>query len=126
MHTHMGLTSDLGVTGSYLKGQQFEAGIVAKITKAPEMIEANEGFGFKEGDHKGQALRLFLEVAGEERTFDTTSVRLISAMDPFNVGDTVLIKRSGSAMKTEWSVTKADAPVAAPEAGAAPADGQPF
>lgn len=112
----MGLTSTLGVTGSYLKGKQFEEGVVAKIVKAPEMVAANEGFGFKDGEHEGKTLRLFLEVAGEERTFDTTSVRLIGALDPFNVGDTVLIKRNGNAMKTEWSVVAADAPVA-PAAG---------
>lgn len=111
----MGLTSDLGVTGSYLKGKQFEEGIVAKIIKAPEMVEANEGFGFKEGEHEGKTLRLFLEVDGDERTFDTTSVRLIAAMDPFNIGDTVLIKRSGNAMKTEWSVARADAVAPAAE-----------
>lgn len=110
----MGLTSDLGVTGSYLKGQQFEQGITAKIIKAPELVEANEGFGFKDGEHEGKALRLFLEVDGDERTFDTTSVRLIAAMDPFVIGDTVLIKRSGTAMKTEWTVARTDA-VAVPE-----------
>lgn len=111
----MGLTSDLGVTGSYLKGKQFEEGIVAKIIKAPEMVEANEGFGFKDGDHEGKTLRLYLEVDGDERTFDTTSVRLIAAMDPFAVGDTILIKRSGNAMKTEWTVTRTDAVAPAAE-----------
>lgn len=123
----MGLTSDLNVTGAYLKGKQFEQGIVAKILKAPEFVEANDGFGFDDGEHEGKSLRFYFEVDGKERTFDTTSVRLISAMDPFNVGDVVKITRSGNAMKTEWKVEKADAAaVAAPEAGAAPADGQTF
>lgn len=102
----MGLTSGLGVTGTYLRGSQFEPGIVAQIIKAPEIVQANDGFGFKTGEYVGKQLRLFLLVDGEERTFDTSSVRLISALDPFTVGDVVFIKRSGSAMKTEWTVTK--------------------
>ena len=99
----MGLTSDLGVAGSYLKGEQFEGGLTVKILKDPELIKANEGFGFKaDGPHAGKAVRFYFEVNGEEKTFDASSKRMIAAMDDFKVGDIVTITRSGSAMKTEW------------------------
>ena len=108
----MGLTNGFGVAGAYLKGAQFEQGLTVTIEKAPEMVEASEGFGFKDGEFAGKQLRFYFILDGDSRYYDATSVRLISAMDPFNVGDTVLIKRSGTAMKTEWTAKKVDAPAA--------------
>ncbi len=102
----MGLTQGLGVAASYLKGIQFVDGLTLKIKKTPEYVQANEGFGFKDGPNAGKTVRFYFELEGEERYFDSTSSRFINALDPFKVGDTVLISRTGSAMKTEWFAKK--------------------
>ena len=111
MQIYMGLTSGFKLTGSYLQGKQFEGdGITGVLYQEPKMCGkdegVNEGFGFKEGEYKDMALRIYLGVDGEDRYFDTTSVRLIAAIDAFKVGDVVKMVRRGSQMKTEWTVTK--------------------
>lgn len=102
-----------GIKGAflgYIKGEEFEKGVVAKLLEKPCFAEVNDPkFGFKK-DHAqyGKTIRYTFEVNGEKKLYETVAVRFKTALEETGakVGDTLHITRSGSSFDTEWTMKK--------------------
>lgn len=104
-------------SGAFIKGEEFEKGLVLKVAKKPSLVPAGDPkYGFDEDHpHAGKTIRYFFEVNGEEKTYDSTSVRFKNALEKagVTVGDTVKITRTGKSFDTNFTVEKGS-PDAAP------------
>jgi len=99
----MSLVADLP-KGDYIKGSLFEEPQTVKFVSVSRVTANNP----KYGDDSGMTNRYTLEIDGEERTFDNTSIRLVGAIDDAGIeaGDMGIMRRSGQGTDTMWEVTK--------------------
>lgn len=107
------------VSGSFLKGTDFEEGQVLQFLSV-EKIKSQYG---AEADHKmvekgvleeGQSFRFhFVTKDGSSKTFDTTSFPFVIGMNNAEIsdGDWVKIVREGKGDKTRYTAEKTEAPV---------------
>lgn len=99
-----------GVFIGFIKGDELEAGLTAKITEKPKLVMANDPkYGFAEGPHQGKTIQYTFECGLEVKTYSTTSVRFKNALEASGavVGDTVTILRTGKNFDTNFAITKA-------------------
>lgn len=105
------MKSPITNTGKFIKSTEFDSenGKVLKITAEPELIvSANPKFGFVDGPNKGKTVRYKFTEDGNEKWFETKSLRFARALEAFEVGDTVRITRVPAGTDTQYSVTKVD------------------
>lgn len=113
------------ITSNWLKGADFEAGLVLKISKPMEKVKSM--YGAEEDDYLvkneilavGESFRYtFEDATGEERKIDSSSTPFFIAFkqcEELGVGDWVRVTRTGKTDKTRYAVEKVDAPVDAVE-----------
>lgn len=98
--------------GSYIRGAEFEGdGMALTVLAGPEKVPASEA---KFGDDDGNVTQYPLgNDAGDAFVFQSNNKSLATQFNEaaLEIGDKILIKRSGTGMKTAFTVEKVE-PVA--------------
>lgn len=96
---------NIEISGSFMRADEFDEGKMVKVLKYEYVPASNP----KYGDDNGNTHRFTLvKDNGEEVLFDTTSKRLLRAINEAQVeeGDVIYIKAQGEGYERTYTVTK--------------------
>lgn len=106
------------ITSNWLKGSDFEGGLVLQVAKSMEKVKSL--YGAEEDDYLvekeilavGESFRYtFTDTAGAERKIDSSSTPFFigfKQVEELGVGDWIKITRTGKTDKTRYTVEKVD------------------
>lgn len=101
----MPLTAPTSSAG-YLKAADFNNGVDLVVTKAPEVVDANDP---KYGNDQGKTTRYhFQDKDGNDLTFENHGNAFANAFNQagLEIGEAVHIKRSGEGFSSSYTITK--------------------
>lgn len=91
--------------GKFLSAKIFDGGVFLKITADAELVESsNPKYGFTEGANKGKTVRYFFNDGQNDKWFESKAIRFAKAIESFNPGDVVYIKRMAAGTDTQYEV----------------------